>query len=381
VIKQHIRSLICEVGQDAVTNYVTAWHDALRQLDSTPWDFTAFDCVQTFVDDLPMSDTYQSLWEWINDSFSSMPLIFPDFEDIVTTIINVDVQHCRLLMLRPSLATVTGRAPTLSVSMTIPANLSTPSTALLFHPQTLRPVCTNCKALGHMIKTCWKPSGGKIGGREKFLTDNPQLAHSCANLASDTHAIPPDLPSLLQCSSPQDTSILPTDTTPDAADAHVASDSIESSLLYLCARSSSKPNSSSSISGFFADNRLVCPGVFLGFNTILDLGCTTHIIHDRWFFWTYNPALATPVGMANCGVLNTLAWAEVHFCAMVGSVEYMFCMKDCLHAPDCPVNLLSVGAMAEKHIHVVFNFGIMTIYFPRASPASDNILLSASVSH
>jgi len=43
VIKQYICGLICGVGWDAVTNYVMAWHGALRWLDGTSWDFTAFD--------------------------------------------------------------------------------------------------------------------------------------------------------------------------------------------------------------------------------------------------------------------------------------------------------------------------------------------------
>ena len=104
-----------------------------------------------------------------------------------------------------------------------------------------------------------------------------------------------------------------------------------------------------------------------------------HIIRDWRYFWTYNPSLATPVSMVNCGVLNTLARGEVHFRALLGGIECVFCMPDCLHALDIPINLLSVGAMAEKHVHVVFDFGVTSIYIPWSSCGADGLFLSASM--
>jgi len=47
------------------------------------------------------------------------------------------------------------------------------------------------------------------------------------------------------------------------------------------------------------------------FNSILDLGCTHHIIKDHSYFWTYHMSQAIPVKMANCGVLETLVKGDV----------------------------------------------------------------------
>ena len=93
LIKQCVRGLLCGTGKDAIINYMLAWRGALCRLDGTPWDFMAFDCIQTFVDNLPISDTYCSLHEWVDNGFSVVPPLFPDFEDIATAALNIDVQQ------------------------------------------------------------------------------------------------------------------------------------------------------------------------------------------------------------------------------------------------------------------------------------------------
>ena len=81
-------------------------------------------------------------------------------------------------------------------------------------------------------------------------------------------------------------------------------------------------------------------------------------------FWTYDPGLATLVGTANCGTLTMLAHGEVHFWVVLGGSECTVCIWDCLHAPDIPINLLSVGAMQEKQLEVIFDHTVTTIHFP-----------------
>jgi len=113
---------------------------------------------------------------------------------------------------------------------------------------------------------------------------------------------------------------------------------------------------------------LVFASVEQWYNTILDSGCTNHIIKDHSLFWTYHPSLAVPVKTANCGVLSTLAHGEVHFHVDCGGKFVTMVLKDCLHAPDFPLNLLSVGAMQETRMHLLFSFGVTTIFFPKNSP-------------
>ena len=43
-------------------------------------------------------------------------------------------------------------------------------------------------------------------------------------------------------------------------------------------------------------------------------------------------------------------------------------LRDCLHAPDVPLNLLSVGTLQERRMRLVFDYDRTTIHFPSNSP-------------
>jgi hypothetical protein len=81
------------------------------------------------------------------------------------------------------------------------------------------------------------------------------------------------------------------------------------------------------------------------FNSCLDLGYTNHIITDRKLFHTYDKAGAVDVSTANCGSLSAIASGDVIFCLPFGGRFVLFTLCCCLHAPDTPINLLSVGAL------------------------------------
>ena len=117
------------------------------------------------------------------------------------------------------------------------------------------------------------------------------------------------------------------------------------------------------------------------FNSLLDSGCTNHIFRDREVFWTYNPALATPVKMTNCGFLNTLARGSVCFRLKSGGRTAVFVLKDCLHAPDAPINLISVGAMTEKGAIFTFAPGSTSISFLNPLNSSLSFSFNATLRH
>ena len=187
LIKQRVRGLLCGTGKNPIINYMSAWCGALHCLDGTPWDFMAFDCVGMFVDNLPMSNAYYSLREWVDDGFSAVPPLFPNFEDIATAALNINVQQHRLLALHPSNPSA---CRFVISAMPVTAPVLTSPTAPSSRPPC--PVCTNCKVIGHAIKACWEPGGGNEGGHDKFYADNPHLRHPCANLTCDLSPPPLD---------------------------------------------------------------------------------------------------------------------------------------------------------------------------------------------
>ena len=106
----------------------------------------------------------------------------------------------------------------------------------------------------------------------------------------------------------------------------------------------------------------------LPYNSLLDSGCTHHIIRDCALFWDYDTTQAISVQTANCGSLSTLACGTVRFRVTSGNHSVVFILKGCLHAPDAPINLLSVGALTEKGATFTFTAGCMTISFPVTHP-------------
>ena len=115
------------------------------------------------------------------------------------------------------------------------------------------------------------------------------------------------------------------------------------------------------------------------FNLILDSRCITHIIHDRRFFWTYHPEQATPVSTANCGILNMLVRGEVCFTVHIGGHMRMICLRDCLHASDVPINLLSVGAMIEQDFKVYFKKEGTFVHTPPTSSLGTCLIFMATM--
>jgi len=54
------------------------------------------------------------------------------------------------------------------------------------------------------------------------------------------------------------------------------------------------------------------------------------------------------VKTADCGVLETLVKGDVKVRLTCGTQSIMLVLRDCLHAPSAPINLISVGAMQEQ---------------------------------
>ena len=105
-------------------------------------------------------------------------------------------------------------------------------------------------------------------------------------------------------------------------------------------------------------------------NSVLDSACTQHIIHDRSLFWSYNPAGTKSVRTANCGTFETLAAGDVKLQLTINDglgvpIHVNWTLQNCLHAPDCPINLISVGTLNEVGMSINFvPDSITTLTFP-----------------
>ena len=117
------------------------------------------------------------------------------------------------------------------------------------------------------------------------------------------------------------------------------------------------------------------------YNSLLDSGCTHHIIRDRTLFHSYT-AKSISVGTANCGSLDAQGTGDVVFRHPFGTRFITFTLRDCLYAPTAPINLLSVGALVERGMSCLFSpGGITEVSFPPDHPKFPAFVLSATVSN
>ncbi|KAF5370999.1 hypothetical protein D9615_010024 [Tricholomella constricta] len=330
------------IGND-VTSYVDAWRKAVLQVEGSHWDFSSYEKVQRFADGLPRTFEYEPLRVMIQEGFNSNPphgVI--SFHDASQAALNVELASRRLSSVHPS-APRRSQASSSSAPTSSSANTSTPTSTdpPAVPPQATRPRCSNCGAIGHVAGNCWEPGGGDVGGRDRYLAANPPRPRAHVAIASDTPLDP-----IVESTEPE----IESATEPISAYA-----SPEASL-------SAAPDTALYLEFANVTSPVVLASLADRFNAILDSGCTVHIIRDRKFFWTYDTTLAVPVGTANCGTLETLAKGEVRFRITIDGLEQILSLQDCLHAPDVPINLLSVGSMTEKNVRLVFEKNVTCLF-------------------
>ncbi|KAF5378208.1 hypothetical protein D9615_007539 [Tricholomella constricta] len=349
------------IGSD-VSSYVDLWRKAVLQVEGSHWDFSSYEKVQRFADGLPRTYEYEALRVLIREGFNSHP---PHgvitFHDASQAALNIEQASRRLSASHGSTPrrsqappSVPTSNPTQNSSTNPPADPTNPSTS----NTATRPRCSNCGALGHVAGNCWEPGGGDVGGRDRYLAANPPRPRAHIATASDTLLEPvvETVESEIE-SAPEPIASYPSSDAPPV--------NLSDSALYSDFTQVTSP--------------IVLASLADRFNAILDSGCTVHIIRDRRFFWTYDTSLAVPVGTANCGTLQTLARGEVRFRIVLDGIEQIISLPDCLHAPDVPINLLSVGSMTEKNVRLVFEKDATSIQFPDASPSPTSHTIEATV--
>ena len=125
-VKDKLRVLYCGTGKDAIPAFNTTWHGALRQLENTPWNFTEFECIQTFVNCLSLTEAFRTLHKHVDFGFSAMPPIFPAFESLAVEVLVINTQQHRLTVLRSNTA-----PPRCNTVSTLPSSTTSTSAPIL----------------------------------------------------------------------------------------------------------------------------------------------------------------------------------------------------------------------------------------------------------
>ena len=184
------------------------------------------------------------------------------------------------------------------------ANLAATS-SIRKHPNNPKGVvCSNCQKKSHDVDHCWAKGGGMEGQGPPRKSPGP-LSGPTAAVVTETAAVVSSLP----------------DTTPPGFLGDLSCAALPDEF------------------GLFAQKTVTA---------LMDSGASSHLIQSKEYFWTYVPSQARNVKTANHGILRTLAAGDCLAKVTYDGRSTILKLRDCLHAPDACVNLISVGRMVTS---------------------------------
>ena len=397
-----------------IQDYVTKWHAGISQLRAAHYPLIIREVIQAFLVKLPTSIPFQMLRrETMRQIDSIRNDNIMSFVRVTNEALDIDSQYRSTVptstVPRQTNHSVTHAPP---IQPTTGLTSITPVAATIHTNNRTSLVCSNCHIRGHTVDTCFKTSGGLEGQHDKYQANRTRAqAHlACLdNAMANRQRVEAflvqmdDVLSGNDVTSMDDTGpdiVVTPDPTPivapDVATSFLSTDveipPMNEDLFFhiYLSLSHSKSSStcplafsvlSSDLPNLIDPSPIVLSASTFPFNSVLDSGCTHYIIHDRALFWSYDTTLATPVKTANCGFLQTLACGTVRFRVSSSSRTVTFILHDCLHAPDAPINLISVGALTEKGAIFTFSRGQTTISFPSDHPVLPSFSFDATVSN
>jgi len=221
---------------------------------------------------------------------------------------------------------------------------------------------------GHAIEKCFRPGGGLAGQREEIMATQQ---HAQAFLAGSIHALEGENFNFSLPTVPDtDAIVISHPVSPYTSASPTTFDDTSNIEPFAALSVSSFPSSIERFDLYdLCDSSEFWNVAFLGiqglsltafvsianhYNALLDSSCTNHLFNDRLLFSDFDALKSVSIGTANCGSMRALGSGTVTFCYVHNGVPVDFVLHDCLFAPDVPIELLSVGALNNKGLWVVF---------------------------
>ncbi|KAK0183816.1 hypothetical protein F5146DRAFT_1146846 [Armillaria mellea] len=243
-----------------------------------------------------------------------------------------------------------------------------PCTLLKAHAQCSNPKCPN--PIGHTMATCWKKKGSNPGGKERYTEKQKQRILARVNFTEGES--PLDLP--IDIDQPDNN--IGTSITECTMSTESNKDTF---YLYMAALFDSILPLTNSLFEFQDSDPKAYYLTIEVFKALLNSGTTHYIIKDHLTFHTYNESKAIPVKTANCGILTIHAMGKAHISVDVGGQTVTIVLCEYLHAPDAPINLISVGALMENRMYIGFGKHKTTCYFPQTHKTLKGLSFKADV--
>ena len=386
-------SSVCVPGR--VMDYVTKWRIGVSRLQSAQFPLSIKMCLNQFVRGLPLIAAFTSVRSTLPDRIATAgDNDFGAFIMITETVLEQDTIFRAASQAQSTRSNQRSQVSSSAVispavipvaSVNAPSSASAPaSTDTHSQPSRASSFCTNCKAPGHLVATCFKKGGGMEGRRAEYMANREQVRAFFAEMlddAADNFEV--DFPSLPD--PPVDPGHLPPMLDDQLVQPMAAMslnlDAPNTSVHFDLYHKRDIEISHFAFSGStdFTTSALV--SVLSLYNALLDSGCTHHIVRDRSLFSNYT-SKSISIGTANCGTLAALGTGDVDFKSLFGSQSVIFTLRGCLHAPSSPINLLSVGALVERGMSTLFSpGGITKVSFPDNHPSLPGFALTATVAN
>jgi hypothetical protein len=377
----HDELIALRCAPSRVADYITRWRTGLNKLASAGHSFDSADAIRYFVNHLPYGSTFDIIRELVLFGLSTArtPDQLPSFESVIERVTNIDLNRSFFQPPRQRYSNAESTPNTTPTSPNTPASSSMTNSTQPPRPPRSAIFCTGCHQTGHTVHQCPTHGGGQGGRTTDHSKPAPRayLADVDADATTDGGAKMPDQrPPPLPDEVVEDlsTSLAAFGTTPFVPSTSTLP--INNDVYFDLYQPGVIFTTFSSL----ADLSPTClSSITTLFNSILDSGCTHHIIRDRSLFWTYHTSQAIPVKTANCGTLETLAKGDVKVRLLCSTKSVVLVFRDCLHAPSAPINLISVGAMQERRMRVHFNEDTTVIHFPSDHPSLAGLSFQATV--
>lgn len=380
-----LHNSVCSPGR--ISEFVSKWRTGLSTLQSARFVFSIKICIAIFVRGLPPVPAFNSLRADLPRRIAAIAgdYDFGAFVDLTESVLELDT------IFRPNIQPQAPRPPRAPVSSVtpVPPIPPVPTTLPESSSRTSKKECNNCKsrglrAVGHTDGTCFQPGGGMEGRREEYLSNkgriHAMLAECLENalLSPEPPPLPPDPHS--SCDSPILSPALDNEVfVPPIAHLTVAplmSNFDVREDVYTQYEFKLLPRLALATVDFNSAALLSLTSLY---NALLDSGCTHHIVRDRTLFRNYIPQPVS-IGTANCGSLEAHGTGDVEFQYVFGDRRVIFTLRGCLYAPSAPINLLSVGALAERGMSCTFSpGGITKLSYPEDHPRLPGLTLAATV--
>jgi hypothetical protein len=354
IIEAKLHQLCClpTRGGVRVTDYVATWRIAYNQMEAARHLPSEQQLLTMFVNGLlTNSVSFITLYDNVLNSLNNDTEL-PNIQHLFDHTIYIENNQLQTCLLNPNSHPSSNSAltPIPLIPNKINATMPTQGTNTML----------NCGNYGrrHPTDKCFQPGGAMEGKRDKVLAN--KLTQPQAHLAEIDEGVEPEE----ETKSDDDNVLM----SKFATMSFGQSNDIILSTYVL-----------SSIVTTLDDIPLAFASLSQRFNSVLDSACTSHIIHDRQLFHTYDPDGSVAVKTANCGFLEMLAMGDVKFRMILNGHTIIWTLKNCLHAPMAPVNLISVGALQEHHILVTFSYQKTIISFPMDHPDLTGLSFEATV--